>query len=363
MKKINIIYLAFIPVLVGIFYINWNYARHTVMFYGFAENKETEINHEHPVQVNKIHVTPGQFVNKGDLLLEATHSKFDLRMNDLSHDIQTMQLQIKERQADIQRSIREKEVERETKMSEVELSIQKLQSEINLNQSLLKDLKSIETKNNINTPSPSEIKMTNLQKEKELIAQSYDTQIQLLKDELATVSAPREVQMDKMEQEKNYYQEELKKLSIRAPKDGLIGNIHCLEGENKSSFSTLITFYERNPTLVKGYVHENLIVHVEVGDTLEVSSSLHPEHRRYGTVVGLGSRIVEVPERLRKIPTIKTYGREVLIQIPPNNPFLQKEKVVLNFLNPEEIKPIKMPSILNTSPSSDSEIKEAVLQQ
>ena len=362
MKKINLIYLAFIPVLIGIFYINWNYARHTVVFYGFAENKETEINHEHPVQVNKIYVTPGQFVNKGDLLLEATHSKFDLRMNDLTHDIQAMELQIKERRADILRSIREKETERETKIKEVELSIQKLESEIKLNQSLLKDLKSIETKNT-HTLSPSEIKLSNLQKEKELIENSFNVQIQLLKDELATVSAPRKVQMNKMEQEKNYYEEELKKLAIHAPKDGLIGNIHCLEGENKSSFSTLITFYERNPTLVKGYVHENLIVHVEVGDTLEVSSSLHPEHRRYGTVVGLGSRIVEVPERLRKIPAIKTYGREVLIQIPPDNPFLQKEKVVLNFLNPEEIKPLKIPSILNNSPSSDSEIKEAVLQQ
>ena len=169
--------------------------------------------------------------------------------------------------------------------------------------------------------------------------------------------------MEKLEQEKNYYKGEQEHLTIKAPKDGLIGNIHCLEGENKSSFSTLITFYERNPTLVKGYVHENLIVHVEVNDTLEVSSSLHPEHKRYGTVVGLGSRIVEIPERLRKIPDLKTYGREVLIQIPPDNPFLQKEKVVLNFLNPEEIKPTKPPTMLNTSKSSNTKSKEAALQQ
>ena len=363
MKKINIIYLAFIPVLIGIFYINRNYARHTVMFYGFAENKETEINHEHPVQVNKIYVAPGQFVSKGDLLIDVTHSKFDLKMNDLSHEIETMRLQAQERRADIQRSILQLENERMAKISEVELSIRKLQSEVNLNQSLLKDLKSIETENAVKGTSPSDIKLANLEKEKELIAQSIDMRIKLLKDELATVNAPREVQVDKLEQEKNYYQEEQDKMSIRAPKDGLIGNIHCLEGENKSSFSTLITFYERNPTQVKGFVHENLIVHVEVGDTLEVSSSLHPEHRRYGTVVGLGSRIVEIPERLRKIPEIKTYGREVLIEIPPHNPFLQKEKVVLNFLNPSEIKPTKAPNILNTSRASNSPNNEAGLKQ
>ena len=141
MKRINIIYLAIIPVLFGIFHINWNYARHTVMFYGFAENKETEINHEHPVQVNKIYVTPGQFVNKGDLLIDVTHSKFDLKMNALAHDIEAMQLQFKERRADILRSIQQLDSERRIKINEVELRIQRFQSEIDLNRSLLKDLK------------------------------------------------------------------------------------------------------------------------------------------------------------------------------------------------------------------------------
>ena len=204
--------------------------------------------------------------------------------------------------------------------------------------------------------------MASLIKEKAMINESYDVEIDLLNNELANINAPQKVELKKMQQEQDFYKGEQEKLSIHAPKDGLIGNIHCLEGENKSSFSTLITFYERNPTLVKGYVHENLIVHVEVGDTLEVSSSLHPEHKRHGVVAGLGSRIVEVPERLRKIPELKTYGREVLIQIPPDNPFLQKEKVVLNFLNPDEVAPTKLipfPSKKNTKLTS----QEAAVQQ
>ncbi len=97
-----------------------------------------------------------------------------------------------------------------------------------------------------------------------------------------------------------------------------------------ASFNTLITFYEENPTLVKAYVHENMILQVNEGDTLEVFSSLHPDHRCLGVVTGLGSRIVEIPERLRKLPEVKTYGREVLVSIPRDNHFLQKEKVVLD---------------------------------
>ncbi|HRW74331.1 MAG TPA: hypothetical protein P5563_00425 [Saprospiraceae bacterium] len=48
-----------------------------------------------------------------------------------------------------------------------------------------------------------------------------------------------------------------------------------------------------------------------------------------GQVVALGTRVVEIPERLRKMPEIKTYGREILVAIPPANEFLQKEKVQL----------------------------------
>ena len=57
-----------------------------------------------------------------------------------------------------------------------------------------------------------------------------------------------------------------------------------------------------------------------------------------GKVIGLGSRIVEIPSRLRKIEAIKAYGREVLIEISKENCFLQNEKVSIKFI-PEAPKP------------------------
>ena len=48
-----------------------------------------------------------------------------------------------------------------------------------------------------------------------------------------------------------------------------------------------------------------------------------------GKVVGLGSRIVEIPARMRKVPEFKTYGREVIIRLPAKSNFLQNEKLVL----------------------------------
>jgi len=169
-----------------------------------------------------------------------------------------------------------------------------------------------------------------------LAVDGLNLEIKKYKDKLTASDNPLEVQIRKVEKDLEYYEANSVKVSILAPTDGLIGNIHCMESENISSFRSLISFYEENPTRVKGFVHESMILEVNVGDTLEVVSSLHPENRCLGIVTGLGTRIVEIPERLRKMPQVKNYGREVLIAIPPENSFLQKEKVMLNFIEEDE---------------------------
>lgn len=335
MKKINLLYLAILPVVYVVLQIYWNYGEHSTVFYGFAETKETEINHDHPVQVNKILVTPGQLVKKGELLIEASHSRFGLKMNDLSHDIEALRLRVEERRTELKNDIRILEAQRAGKVNDIEAQIARLQADIDLNRSLLKDLQSVEVPETTGQASPNQVKLTALKRELQTVTQPIDVELANLRQALALANTPLNVQIEKLRNEQDFYAGEEQDLSIVAPSDGLIGNIHCKEGEHKSSYATLITFYEQNPTLVSGYVHENLILHVQVGDTLEVSSSLHTDHRGYGTVIGLGSRIVEIPDRLRKVPDMKTYGREVLISIPADNPFLQKEKVVLNFLDLE----------------------------
>ena len=109
--------------------------------------------------------------------------------------------------------------------------------------------------------------------------------------------------------------------------DGIIGTISCKEAEHVSSYSTLMTFYEPHSGLIHGYVHEDLTLQVQMGDRFEIGSLKNENIRYEGKVVGLGSRIVEIPTRLRKIPEVKTYGREVQLEITQENSFLQKEKV------------------------------------
>lgn len=306
-------------------------------FYGFAENKETEINKHHPVLINAIHITTGQMVSKGDLLMEVNQTNINQEIEKVDFDISSIKVQKDELRVSLTNSILELKAERRERVEKIKSDIQELLAQIEMNKSLLKDLKSVKLPKGQKGPSPIDAKLAALQKEMKSVAEPYDVQIANLNRQLRTVSKPSDISIEKLESEKSFYEDEQAQLSIYAPSDGLIGTIHCKEGENISAFTTLISFYEQNPTEVKGFVHESLILHVNIGDTLDIASSLHPTHTSTGIVVALGSRIIEIPERLRKFAELKNYGREVLIQIPPDNFFLQKEKVVLSLRNTEDV--------------------------
>ncbi|MDB4443485.1 MAG: hypothetical protein P8M17_12365 [Saprospiraceae bacterium] len=354
MKKFNLVYLMFFLVVGLIWQLNNRYGKHTVMFYGFAETKETEINLDHPVEVNRLLVTPGQKVKKGELLAKVTHSTFSLKLNNISHSMDELRLEENIWKADIRTSISRLEAQKVVKESEINSQIRQLEMEIEINRSLLEGLKSIDVTET--TVNPRAAKIANLKEEQELVIKPLEVQIARLKEELESSNSPKRIQIRKLQEDQKFYTEEKDGLSIFAPKDGLIGNIYCKEKENISSFNTLISFYEENPTMVKGYVHENLILEVTVGDTLEAISTQHPEHKCQGVITGLGSRIVEIPDRLRKNPDLKTYGREVLISIPPTNFFLQKEKVILNLLKSTSRPATIFDSILDSSDEKTNKV-------
>ena len=333
MRKINILYWLILPVLIyGVIKISQNFSHQADTFYGFAENKETQITLEHAIAVNRIAVSQGQFVKKGDVLMEATRTELDLKMSDVVHNISELEARNHINRAELQSNINRLKAQRTGKVSDIQSRIQAIEAEIALNSLLVKDLSSIKLSEGVTINNPNTLKINALKEELRLVVQPLDIEIQHFEDELKGAN-PMQQEINRLKNQQTFFNNEQKKLKIIAPSDGLVGFIPCKEGENISSFTTLISFYEQSPNLVVGYVHESLVIQVKVGDSLNVVSSLHPKEMCRGRITGLGYRIVEIPERLRKIPEMKTYGREVLIAIPKINNFLQKETVVLYLLN------------------------------
>lgn len=330
MKKINILYVILIPLIVGLFYMYKKMNSTSPFFYGFAENKETELSHDKPVLIEKIWAIPGQSVKKGQLLIEVQQDAIDFKIESVDYDIERIEINDQQQKNNLLDQIDRLEAERSSKIAAITAEIEATETAILFQKNLLSDLKSFDEKDFVVANTPNQQKLEALKEKLVYEIAPIDLEIKQLKKTLSVISNAAQSRKQSLRNEKEFYQTEQNKLKILAPSDGIIGNILCKEGENISAFATLVNFYESSPTIVKGYVHESLILQVKQQDTLKINSSLHPSHFIHGQVIGLGSRIVEIPERLRKSPDIKTYGREVLISIPSGNPFLQKEKVMLN---------------------------------
>lgn len=326
MRRFNVLYFIVILAALGVWQLSSQYQKQTVMFYGFAETKETEINLEHPVQVNQIFVTTGERVTKGMPLMEASHNKLPLKLNEIVYETEETKVERLMWEAEIEAEMDKLKARKAVKESEINSKIAQVEAKLEQNKALLKDVKSVQSKG---ISASTQAKINALKKELTMAVKPLDVEIQRLQLKLNSKKDPYFVKLKKLKSEQSFYEDRGRKLDIIAPSDGLIGNIHCKEAENISAFKTLITFYEENPTLVKGFVHEKLVVHVSEGDTITVTSSLNSQYQCKGVVIGLGSRIVEIPARLRKNEEIKQFGREVFVQIPSDNELLQKEKVVL----------------------------------
>jgi len=332
-KYFNTIYIVAFFVAIGLWLYLSDYQDSPLVFYGFAETTETEINMDQPLEIIKVHVVPGQSVKKDALLAEVRNAKTDLNIEALFHKIQALEFEEKNWIAENWGEYRAIEAEKMSELNELSQMIESVKAEIAYKQNLWKGLKYVK-------PDSSENKFDPLEYDLALKQELYDSKelefnviLKNQKDHINIHNSPFRKEIDEIQSEINYYKLQSERYSITAPHDGLIGNVHCKEGEYEDAFSTLISFYEENPTQVKAYVNENYILHVALNDTFLITSIKDETLSYKGVLIGLGTRIVEIPSRMRKIPEIITYGREVVIEIPPDNELLQKEKVMLELIS------------------------------
>ena len=334
MKKFNLIYFVAIMICILLLYSLFFKADNSVTFYGFAENKETEISMDNAIEVEEIFVTVGQKVEKGDSLLNVVSATLPLKISDTEYKIEELETKYNLWKSGLDWKISQYRIELNENTGKIQSQIDQLNAELENNKKLSKTIKSIDSDPNTNYEivNPTLIKLEALNEALKHTKGIINTQLNNLKSERFADNNPLLSEIRALEVQLTHYQERKKEEVIIAPTNGLIGNVHCKEGEKISSFGALISFYEESPTLVLGYIHEELILKIKINDSIGIFSSSRPDIQNKGIVKTLGSRIVEIPPRLRKIKELKTFGREIIIEIPPDNPFLQKEKVILNLV-------------------------------
>lgn len=324
-------YLILIGLAAGaIWMLNGKYYQEELTLFGFAETKETEINLNFPVMVEELNVLSGQSVKEGTVLLKAKRLDSDLRFED--QDMKVSEINAKKRiwKSEQQGKLKTLEASYLQKIGNIETEIAAINNKINQQRELYKGLEHVEVSKELPANHPSMLRIAALNQDRSNVEKRYQLDLTNLESIIAKGTKDDDEAIKRLKAEYQYYQDNKEiPVEILAPIDGLIGNVHCKEGEHITDFRTLISFYEPNPTLVKAYVHEDYLVKVEVGDKFKISSIKDINQSYDGTVIGLGSRIVEIPARMRKVPEYKTYGREVMIRLPSESRFLQNEKLTL----------------------------------
>lgn len=335
MKKVNVFYLSLVPLGIVLFIFFVAQTHETVAFYGFAETNETEINYNHPVVVDQIRVTPGQYVTRGTVLMNLSRIATKEQMQDQDYIISELQAEETIWRQEKQNEINVMRAEQKLKLEALDTELTTLRQELAYQKSLTDGLSTLEAHESNYQLLEDKIKA--VEKERALLNESYTLRIKALNDQKRMGNNPYRERVSRLQAELKFDQDHrIQPITVTAPTDGLVGNIHCKEAEHISSFQTLISFYEPHPQFIKGYVHEDLSLKVSVGDTFLIKSIKDESIAYKGVVTGLGSRIVEIPERLRKMPDVRTYGREVSVKIAPENTFLQKEKVALELVSSRE---------------------------
>lgn len=300
----------------------------STLFHGIADSREIVVNSKYPVEIEKIHVVEGQRVIHGQLLVELSNPEITLKINQIAHQLEQLEAQKELDKSEIESKIVRLKARKQAQMDEFSYRIQELENLYTMNTTLTSKLKSVATNNTLSSVNhPTMLKIEGLKQELDSAVKLLDLQINLQEQTLAAIDKPIRIQISQLKKELVMLKRENNKLNIYSTISGMIGSVNCKPGEKVSPFAPIVTLCTQTPAIIKGYIRENESSYISVGDTLTVTSKNGSRVKVQGSVVGVGSRIVEYPMRLSKHPDVKTWGREIVIKIPETNNLILGEKV------------------------------------
>jgi len=329
MKRFNL--FIFFWILIGAFLliISLHYKRQSDAVVAQVEPEKVAISFQKPVKVNAIFVMPGQEVKEGELLMELDRPDLlydlDIVTNRMSSVLQEKMMFLDNINAQIQLA----KLESLSETKEIDEEINLLRARLNQTREIISSFETLngEEKGKVqDQTSLTELKIKVLERQKNQVLSIYEQKAKQLEDRKQNEMDIYDLRIERLQQEENQLSEEKTYLRNYAPINGTIGDVYAQAGELVSPYETILSIYEEHPKIIKAYMNEKNRYHLNEGDEVLVESS----NRKYsitGKVSEIGSRITSYPTRLLIDPDMKFWGQEIFIEIPPDNLFLNGEKV------------------------------------
>ena len=327
-RKLSIAWIFAVVAIVGLGYF---YQGNVALFQGIAEASETIISVPSATEIVKVHVMPGQEIQAGDTIVELNRPDLTLRINEVTRELDAIEGRSSLNKAEIDQRVASVKAELASRSSALRFEINRLESEYQKNKEISSKLKSLSASNaKAGGDDAMALHIKNLKDELALAEKNANEQIALLQGSRSLQRKSGVTEAATLHKELEQLKKEQADLVQIAKESWVVGSVNVREGEKVSSFTPIVTLTHKSPSLIRGYINEQVYQRMNLGKDVEIRTLGGKGKPIKGEVVGLSSRIVVFPERMWKMPDMPVYGREVTIRIPEDNPFLLGEMVAIS---------------------------------
>lgn len=339
-KKSRILLFWWLLALSSVFTLQQNMQNTATQFFGLTGSREQAISFQHPVEISRINVVEGEKVEQNTQLLEAFRYDLAAKQSIIDENITEIKTRHDESTATTYAILQSLIAERKAKVAEITSRINKLESQYKLGQKLLKDISGPDNPEHHSVESPLLAEIKGLKTARGHMKKQLEAQIRNLEKQLKTEIRPADAQIAEFEKRKLELKRQADELKVVAEFNGSIGRIFFKAGEQVRPFSTILTLHDEQPSFVKGYIHEQVLNTIKVGQSVwlqSIGASSRNPRPISGVVESIGSQVMEYPDRLKCNQMVSVWGREVVIRLVEHNQFLLNEKVRIFLKKPESL--------------------------
>ena len=294
-----------------------------------VEPMKNAISYHKAVRIEEVYVIPGQTVQPGDALVRVVRPDLILDAEKKENEIERLRIDLSLAESKYNAEHQQLLIERDAKLRKINGDIEQLNVVVSNNQQLSNQFGALtgyaDTLQRYGS-SYYEIELEVLKKEKEFVLKEFELETAAVNKIYQEEVKSFKILEDQMQKELDQLNEEMDEQVKTAEVHGTVGSVNAQPGELLSPYTTILSIYESNPTIIKAVMNEGYTYEVEVGNKVLVEST----NRSYsieGKVVEIGARIIEYPNRLKSNQNVPMWGQEIFIKIPKENMFLNGERV------------------------------------
>ena len=312
--------------IVSLLLVNTQFFKGNTSFLGVSYSDAYTINSDRAATVIKTYVAPGKTISAGDTLITLYSPELELDIEKLRKELMLMESEIDEKSELLESELALFDSEKQQREQEFSADINLLTQRLTLQKKLSGNETS--SSDESNQSNELQLQIESLKQQLSLELQAIGIRVNdITQEHLFDVSQIR-ARQELARQELDWKERMVDNLTRVAQANGVVERVYVKPQEQVDSFTPLLSLNPRHPTSIVGYLVGQKDRNKQLGDTVLVRSSEQSSLTSTGVITGFGS-VVALPTILQNSSSITTFGLEIFVEIPEDNPLPVGEKVII----------------------------------